>query len=74
VRASVLLLAGALALTVLTALTEDEDPKPAGNFVLPGRADPLELVVHALNESDADAVGSVLVHETGDEREGLSVG
>jgi hypothetical protein len=49
-----------LAPTVLTELTEDEHPKPGGNFSLPGRADPLELIVHALNETGADAVGSVI--------------
>jgi hypothetical protein len=66
VRASVLS-SLALAPTVLTALS-DENPKAGGSFSLDGRADPLELIVHALNESGADAVGDVVVHESQDDR------
>jgi hypothetical protein len=50
-------------MSYLRALTEDENPKPGGNFSLDGRADVLELIVHALNATDADAVGDVVVHE-----------
>jgi hypothetical protein len=39
-----------------------EQPTP-GSFVLEGRLDPLELVVHALNETGATGVGAVLVDE-----------
>ncbi len=39
-----------------------EKPKP-GCFVLDGRLDPLELVVHALNATGATGVGDVLVDE-----------
>ncbi len=39
-----------------------ETPKP-GCFVLDGRLDPLELVVHALNATGATGVGDVLVDE-----------
>jgi hypothetical protein len=50
-------------------LTEDENPKPGGgSFVLSGCADPLELIVHALNATGADAVGGVVVNEPQDDR------
>jgi hypothetical protein len=49
-------------------LTEDENPKPAGgSFSLAGRVDALELIVHALNATGADAVGDVVVHEPQDD-------
>jgi len=47
-----------------------ETPKP-GCFVLDGRLDPLELVVHALNETGATGVGAVLVDEPGESDHGL---
>jgi hypothetical protein len=34
--------------------------RPIGMFTLPGRADPLEIIVAALNATGADGVGRIL--------------
>ena len=46
-----------------TPLEEDESELEPGSFSLDGRADPLELVVLALNQTGASGVGAVVIKE-----------